>query len=116
MDRPREVAKLRVEELREQIRYHDYRYHVLDQPEVADAEYDALVRELKELESRFPELLTPDSPTQRVGGRPTELFAPAHHHAPMLSLDNAFSWEELSAWGKRVEKGVGASADYFCEL
>ncbi|MGH2692585.1 MAG: NAD-dependent DNA ligase LigA, partial [Actinomycetota bacterium] len=110
------VAKRRVEELREQINHHDYRYYVLDEPEVSDAEYDELMRELRALEEEFPELITQDSPTQRVGGKPTELFAPAPHRAPMLSLDNAFSWEELNAWGKRVEREVGSRSDFVCEL
>ena len=109
-------SKLRVEELREQISHHDYRYYVLDEPEVSDAEYDELMRELRGLEEEFPELITPDSPTQRVGGKPTDLFAPAPHRAPMLSLDNAFSWEELNAWGKRVERQLGRQADFVCEL
>ncbi len=109
-------AKRRVEELREQINHHDYRYYVLDEPEVSDAEYDELMRELRGLEEEFPELITPDSPTQRVGGKPADLFAPAPHRAPMLSLDNAFSWEELDAWGKRVERQLGRQADFVCEL
>jgi DNA ligase (NAD+) len=109
-------AKRRVEELREQINHHNYRYHVLDDPEVSDAEYDELMRELRGLEEEFPELITPDSPTQRVGGSPADLFAPAPHRAPMLSLDNAFSWEELNAWGKRVERQLGRQADFVCEL
>jgi DNA ligase (NAD+) len=115
-ERRRSEAKRRVEELREVISHHDYRYHVLDDPEVSDAEYDLLMRELRGLEDEFPELITPDSPTQRVGGAPTELFAPATHRVPMLSLDNAFSWEELNAWGKRVERTLGRQADFVCEL
>ena len=109
-------AKRRVEELREQINHHNYRYHVLDDPEVSDAEYDELMGGLRGLEEEFPELITPDSPTQRVGGTPADLFAPAPHRAPMLSLDNAFSWEELKAWGKRVERQLGRQADFVCEL
>jgi DNA ligase (NAD+) len=109
-------AKVRVEELRELINHHDYRYHVLADPEISDAEYDALLRELRGLEEEFPELITPDSPTQRVGGEPTDLFAPVQHRTPMLSLDNAFSWEELNAWGKRVERTIGRRADFICEL
>jgi DNA ligase (NAD+) len=115
-ERRRSEAKVRVEELRDLIHHHDYRYYALDDPDVSDAEYDELMRELRGLEEAFPEFVTPDSPTQRVGGAPTELFAPAPHRAPMLSLDNAFSWEELSAWGKRVERVVGGQADYVCEL
>ena len=109
-------AKLRVEELRELINHHSYRYHVLDDPEVADVEYDDLVRELQALEDRFPELITPESPTQRVGNVPADLFAPVAHLAPMLSLDNAFSFEELEAWNARVEKRVGDAARFACEL
>ncbi len=109
-------ARKRVEELREQINFHAYRYHVLDEPEVSDYEYDQLVRELEALEGQFPELITEDSPTQRVGGVPAELFAPVHHRARMLSLDNAFSWEELEAWGKRVERAIGRDVRFVCEL
>jgi DNA ligase (NAD+) len=109
-------AKRRVEELREQINHHAYRYYVLDEPEVSDAEYDELVRELQALENEFPELITPDSPTQRVGVSPADLFAPVTHWTPMLSLDNAFSREELEAWGRRVERLIGAGARYACEL
>jgi len=115
-DRERAEAKVRVEELRERINHHSYRYHVLDDPEVSDAEYDELLRELQALEDAFPELITPDSPTQRVGGIPVDLFAPVSHRAPMLSLDNAFSFEELEAWAARVEKRVGHAARFACEL
>jgi len=109
-------AKPRVEELREQLNHHSYRYHVLDDPEVSDVEYDELMRDLRALEDEFPELIVPDSPTQRVGGPPADLFAPVQHRARMLSLDNAFSREELEAWGVRVERIVGAGARYACEL
>ena len=106
-ERERAEAKLRVEELRAEIEHHRYRYHVLDDPEVADAEYDELMRELRALEDRFPELQTPDSPTAPWVERRADLFAPVTHRAPMLSLDNAFSFEELDAWAARVERGVG---------
>jgi DNA ligase (NAD+) len=110
-------AELRVEELRELVNHHMYRYHVLDDPEISDAEYDELIRELRALEDRFPELITPDSPTQRVGAAPAELFRPVPHRAPMLSLDNAFSEEELRAWGARVDRGLaGATPTFLCEL
>jgi DNA ligase (NAD+) len=109
-------AQLRVEELRERLNYHSYRYHVLDDPEVSDAEYDGLMNELREHEERFPELIVADSPTQRVGATPADLFAPVEHRARMLSLDNAFSREELEAWAARVERGVGPAARYSCEL
>jgi DNA ligase (NAD+) len=116
-ERERAEAKVRVEELREQINHHSYRYHVLDDPEVSDAEYDELSTELRRLEDAFPELITPDSPTQRVGAPAATLFAPVEHRAPMLSLDNAFSTEELGAWGERVSRGLGGPADGFvCEL
>lgn len=110
-------ARNRVEELHEQVNYHGYRYHVLDDPEVSDAEYDEMMRELQALEAEFPELITPDSPTQRVGGIPvTDLFRPVHHRARMLSLDNAFSWDELEAWAKRVRRIIGSDARFVCEL
>ncbi len=115
-ERERAEAKLRVEELREQLNYHAYRYHVLDDPEIADAEYDELMRELAELEERFPELVTPDSPTQRVGVTPSDLFAPVQHRAVMLSLDNAFSPDEMRAWAARIERVVGPGVRYACEL
>jgi DNA ligase (NAD+) len=108
-------AQVRVEELREQLNYHSYRYYVLDDPEVSDAEYDELTRELASLEERFPELVTPDSPTQRVGISPADLFAPVEHRARMLSLDNAFSHGELEAWAARIERAVGTGARYSCE-
>jgi DNA ligase (NAD+) len=108
-------AQLRVEELRDQLNYHSYRYYVLDDPEVSDAEFDELTRELASLEERFPELVTPDSPTQRVGISPADLFAPVDHRARMLSLDNAFSHEELEAWAARVERAVGTGARFSCE-
>jgi DNA ligase (NAD+) len=94
------VAK--IELLREQIRQHNYLYHVLDAPEIPDAEYDRLVRELQSLEKEHPELVTPDSPTQRVGDRPVEAFGTIEHRLPMLSLDNAFSPEELRDFHRRV--------------
>jgi DNA ligase (NAD+) len=109
-------AKKRVGELREQIDYHSYRYYVLDDPEVADVEYDALNGELIELETQYPDLVTPDSPTQRVGAPPSEQFAASEHRVPMMSLDNCFSLEELLAWGKRVERNIGTPDAYVTEL
>lgn len=106
----------RIDELREQIRYHNHRYHQLDQPEISDAEYDELVRELSRLEELNPDLITPDSPTHTVGAAPSELFTPVQHLSPMMSLDNATSFEELSAWGKRMEKFIDANVDFVCEL
>jgi len=115
-ERERSAARQRIEELCEQIRYHDYLYYVEAAPEIPDADYDALICELETLESDFPELVSPDSPTQRVGGEPSELFVPVRHRIPMLSLDNAFSREELEAWGDRVFRALGREADYVCEL
>jgi DNA ligase (NAD+) len=96
--------KKRAKELRRQIAYHDHRYYVLDDPEISDPEYDDLLRELRQIEEEHPELLTPDSPTQRVGGRPLEKFKQVEHHEPMLSLANARDEDELRAWAKRVER------------
>ncbi len=109
-------AKRRVEELRAQIEHHTYCYYVLDAPEISDADFDALMRQLDALEKRHPELLTPDSPTQRVGGVAiTSLFAPVKHSSRLLSLDNAFDDEELVAWRDRVVKGLGREPSYVCE-
>lgn len=106
-----------MERLRGQIRHHDYRYYVLNQPEIADAEYDRLLRELAELEGRFPERISSDSPTQRVGSVPDTAFRSVRHEVPMLSLDNAFNVEELSAWFRRVDKTLkGAKVAYTVEL
>jgi len=101
-DRDLQVVKLRVEELRSLIAYHDYRYYVLDSPEIVDAEYDELMRELRSLEERYPQLITPDSPTQRVSGQPVAAFGIVEHRLPLLSLANAFTEEELRAWHRRA--------------
>ena len=90
--------------LRKEINYHNYRYYVLDSPEISDAQYDRMLKKLKELEERFPELVTPDSPTQRVGARPLEAFREVKHSIPMLSLSNAFSEEEIRDFDARVRK------------
>ena len=90
------------EKLREQIRHHEHLYFVLDAPEIADAEFDALVNQLKAIECEHPELVTPDSPTQRVGGKAREGFVKVAHSSQMLSLDNAYSEEELRDWTRRV--------------
>ncbi|HEU4391813.1 MAG TPA: NAD-dependent DNA ligase LigA, partial [Blastocatellia bacterium] len=92
----------RMADLRQKLDYHNYRYYVLDSPEISDAEYDRMLRELIELEKAHPELAAPDSPTQRVGAEPSERFTKVTHHAPMLSLANAFSEDELRAFNKRV--------------
>ncbi|MDQ4028832.1 MAG: NAD-dependent DNA ligase LigA, partial [Actinomycetota bacterium] len=112
----KDAARKRARDLREAIDFHSYRYYVLDDPEVADAEYDALVGELIEIETRWPDLVTPDSPTQRVGAPPSEAFAPVAHRSPMTSLDNCFSLEELLAWGRRVERAIGPPGGFVAEL
>ncbi|MGH2332106.1 NAD-dependent DNA ligase LigA [Thermoanaerobacter mathranii] len=107
--------KERIKELREKINYHNYRYYVLDQPEISDYEYDMLMRELIELEEKYPELKTPDSPSQRVGGEPLKEFEPFTHIVPMLSLANAFSEGELKDFDRRVREAVG-DVEYVVEL
>ena len=107
----------RIEELRAQLRHHSHRYYVLDEPEVSDAEYDGMLRELIALEEAHPDLVTADSPTQRVGAPPSNVFAPVTHRQRMFSLDNAESPEELDAWQARVERQLGHSpAEIVCEL
>jgi DNA ligase (NAD+) len=109
-------ARRRAEDLRALIVEHDRRYYLLDQPSISDADYDELQKELRTIEASHPELVIRDSPTQRVGGKPSELFAPVHHAAPMLSLDNAFSAEELAAWALKLERGAEGAIEYVCEL
>jgi DNA ligase (NAD+) len=107
----------RIDELRRLIRHHEERYYVLNEPEIADAEFDALMRELERLETENPDLATDDSPTRRVGGRATAAFSTVEHAEPMLSLDNAYSEEELRAFDDRVRRGLGEEAvDYVAEL
>ncbi|HEY5886076.1 MAG TPA: NAD-dependent DNA ligase LigA [Acidimicrobiales bacterium] len=114
------TAAERAQELAEQIRFHNERYHSLDDPLISDADFDALVRELKALEAEFPELATADSPTQDVGGAPSTTFAPVEHAIRMMSLDNAVELDELLAWGARLQRRLGqaedAAVDYVCEL
>src|SRR5258708_31334931 len=100
-------VKKEMEELREKLRHHEYRYYVLDEPEISDAVYDRLVERLKQLEVNHAELVTPDSPTVRVGGAPREGFQTLKHARPMLSLDNAFSYDALREWDRRVREGSG---------
>jgi DNA ligase (NAD+) len=109
-------ARHRVLELRKELEYHSRQYHVLDNPEITDAEYDHLFRELVDLESAFPELQTADSPTQRVGGEPAANFTKVRHRTPMLSLNNAFSPDEVRDFGARVERAIGKVGGYVCEL
>ena len=112
-----ETAAHKIEKLREEIRRHEHLYYVLDKPEISDAEYDALINELRRLEAEHPELVTPDSPTQRVGGKPAEGFRKAAHSRPMLSLDNAYSAEELAEWDRRVRELAGnLPVEYAAEL
>ncbi|MDF2701331.1 MAG: ligase [Rubrobacteraceae bacterium] len=108
----------RIEDLREQVRYHNRRYHIEDAPEISDAEYDALYAELEALEAEHPELATPDSPTQRVGGEPLEGFEEVRHAVPMLSLANARKTEDLSEWDARVRRLLGPDEEprYVTEL
>ncbi|MCA1848611.1 MAG: NAD-dependent DNA ligase LigA, partial [Actinobacteria bacterium] len=108
----------RIEELREQIRYHNRRYYVEDAPEISDTEYDALYNELEGLEAEHPELVTPDSPTQRVGGEPLEGFEEVRHTVPMLSLSNARKTGELVEWDARVRRLLGPDEEprYVTEL
>ena len=105
----------RADELRSLIEHHNVLYHQQDEPEISDAEYDELVRELRLIEETHPELATPDSPTQTVGAAPSTLFAPVRHRTRMMSLDNATSLEELLAWGKRMERYISGDVDYVCE-
>src|SRR5438270_1387900 len=106
-----------IEVLRDQIRHHEHRYYVLDDPEISDAEFDLLMQQLKKIEAAHPELVTPDSPTQRVGGKPREGFVKAAHSTPMLSLDNAYNEEEFREWVRRVREVTGDSkVDFVCEL
>src|SRR5436305_8579525 len=100
-------VKKEIEELREKLRYHEYRYYVLDDPEISDAAYDRMMNRLRELEAAHPELVTPDSPTVRVGGAPREGFSTVRHARPMLSLDTAFADEALRDWDRRVREGRG---------
>jgi DNA ligase (NAD+) len=107
---------VRVKELRELIRRHEHAYYVLDQPEVSDAEYDALFLDLRRIEEEKPDLLTPDSPTQRVGGEASDQFAKVRHRSMMLSLQNAFDEDEIRAFDKRVRAAVGDKVRYCAEL
>ncbi len=110
-------AEKKIESLRDEIRHHEYLYYVVDRPEISDFEYDKLMQQLQKLESEYPALITPDSPTQRVGGKPREGFVKVRHSSPMLSLDNTYNEEELRAWERRVHELTGRKeVDYVCEL
>ena len=115
MAKSREAAK-EIEKLRDEIRRHEYLYYVQDDPEISDAAFDRLLNQLKKLEAEHPDLVTPDSPSQRVGGAPREGFQSVRHKTPMVSLDNAFSTEELEAFDKRVRELIGRDKiEYVCE-
>ncbi|MGI6113361.1 MAG: NAD-dependent DNA ligase LigA [Mahellales bacterium] len=105
----------RLKELKDRIRYHNYRYYVLDDPEIEDYEYDQLMKELLDIEGRFPELVTPDSPSQRVGGQPLKEFKAVTHTAPMLSLNNAFDEGDLRDFDRRVRSAVDGPVEYILE-
>ncbi len=116
MSAAKDAAK-KIEALREEIRHHEYLYYVLDRPAISDFDYDKLMQQLQQLESEHPTLITPDSPAQRVGGKPREGFVKVRHSSPMLSLDNTYSEEELRAWERRVHELTGRNdVEYVCEL
>src|SRR6266403_2456100 len=102
-----EITRQEIEALRDKLRHHEYLYHVLDDPELSDAAYDGLMNRLKELEAANPKLITPDSPSARVGGTPRAGFQTVRHARPMLSLDNAFSYDALRDFDRRVRQGSG---------
>jgi DNA ligase (NAD+) len=111
------ASEKKINDLREKVRYHEHRYYVLDAPEISDAEFDKLMDQLKRLEAEHPDLVTPDSPTQRVGGKPREGFVKFRHSAPMLSLDNTYNEDELRNWERRVHELSGRKdVEYVCEL
>jgi DNA ligase (NAD+) len=116
MPAAKDVEK-KIEALREKLRHHEYLYYVLDNPEISDADFDKLMKQLKDLEAENPSLVTPDSPTQRVGGKPREGFVKVRHSSPMLSLDNTYNEEELRDWERRVHELSGRKdVEYVCEL
>ncbi len=115
-DKNKDIQR-KIDSLRDEIRRHEHLYYVLDAPEISDAEFDRLMQELKRLEAEHPELITPDSPTQRVGGKPREGFVKVEHSRPMLSLDNAYNEQELRDWAERVRELAGAEKiEYVCEF
>src|SRR5436853_3058720 len=106
-----------IEHLRETIRHHEYQYYVLDHPDISDSQYDCLIRELQNIEDQHPELITPESPTRRVGGKPREGFLKQPHTSPMLSLDNALNEGELRDFDRRVKEALGSDGyRYVAEL
>ena len=113
---PTAEASARHAELADELRQHQYRYYVLDSPTISDAEFDRMLRELEALEEQFPALRTPDSPTQNVGGTFSTLFTPVEHAERMMSLDNVFDSDELTAWADRTERDAGGPVPFICEL
>src|ERR1700676_4064735 len=113
----KDVGK-KIEALREKIRHHEHLYYVLDNPEISDAEFDKLMQQLKDLEAEHPSLVTPDSPTQRVGGKPREGFVKVRHSTPMLSLDNALNEQEMREFDRRLRTllPAGEPFEYVAEL
>ena len=117
MSLSKEEAKERIEKLKKEIRFHEYKYYVENAPVISDFEFDKLLKELESLESIYPEFITPDSPTQRVGEQPVEGFESVEHKNPMLSLQNAYSFEELFDFDAKVKKNTGiSSVEYVTEL
>ena len=105
----------RIQQLRDELNYHNYRYYILNDPQISDYEYDVKMRELQDLEARYPQYADPNSPSVRVGSDVSNVFEQVAHRTPMLSLANTYSMEELEEFNERVEKEVG-HADYVCEL
>jgi len=112
----KDSAKHRIDELTQQLRQHNYNYYVLSKPTITDSDFDSLLKELEELEKKFPEFLQPDSPTQRVGGEPTKDFKSVVHKYPFLSLSNTYSEQEIRDFDTRVRKAIGDEVEYVCEL
>ncbi|MBU2564628.1 NAD-dependent DNA ligase LigA [Patescibacteria group bacterium] len=112
----KEQAKKRIEKLKKEINYHNYLYYILDRPKISDAVWDSLKQELKELEKKYPDLITFDSPTQRVSGKPLDKFKKVNHSLPMLSIDDIFSDQELFDWEKRIKKLSNGKFEYFVEM
>ncbi len=110
------TAEKRVKELHTLLNQYSYEYHVLDHPTVPDSEYDRLLKELNDIEAEYPELITSDSPTQRVGGEPLSAFTKVEHKTPMLSLANAFNEEDLRDFDRKVKQAAGEEYEYVCEL
>src|SRR3954462_732462 len=112
----RQMAKEKIDDLHKRLNQYNYEYHVLDKPSVPDAEYDQLLKELLKLEEAFPEFISPDSPTQRVGWQVLDMFNKVRHESPMLSLGNAFNESDLRDFDRKVRQGVGDHFSYVCEL